>query len=224
MERLQLNIRLDGKRDTLEAIKEAAAKSGESINAYCVRILSESVGLADPTPSKSTSGITSTDVEELLAGKLAPLLAKIERLAGGIEALSARVISLENARGGETGNLSIESDSAGVSYSASETQDRGASKGASNGDSDGEGEEGEEDLTFVKSEEGLLVATTVTQAIDSSNKPKKGRTGVQMARHFGVDPSLLSKWWKGAVPIPEKHREEWEKWERQGTRYYRKGS
>ena len=80
MERLQLNIRMDGKQQLLADIKAAAAKNDESLNVFCVRVLSEAVYGA----SISASDITKDDVEQILDTKLADILARIDRLEAAI--------------------------------------------------------------------------------------------------------------------------------------------
>lgn len=80
MERLQLNVRMDGKQQLLADIKAAAAKSNESLNVFCVRILSEAVYGA----SKSASTITNDDIERLIDAKLAGVLTRIDSLESAI--------------------------------------------------------------------------------------------------------------------------------------------
>lgn len=73
-DRVQLNLRLDGKRALLETIKKVAAAQGLSVNAWVVRTLEQAT--ANPTPkSESTHQIpTVEDIEPLLDKKLATLL------------------------------------------------------------------------------------------------------------------------------------------------------
>lgn len=80
MERLQLNVRMDGKQQLLADIKAAAAKNDESLNVFCVRILSEAVYGA----SKSASTITNDELDKILDTKLADILARIDSLEGAI--------------------------------------------------------------------------------------------------------------------------------------------
>jgi Uncharacterized protein encoded in hypervariable junctions of pilus gene clusters len=47
-DRVQLNLRLDGRRDLLEIIKEVAAAEGLSVNAWVVKILEQAA--SNPTP------------------------------------------------------------------------------------------------------------------------------------------------------------------------------
>jgi len=47
-DRCQLNLRLDGRRDLLETIKEVAAAEGLSLNAWVIRTLEQAI--TNPTP------------------------------------------------------------------------------------------------------------------------------------------------------------------------------
>jgi predicted HicB family RNase H-like nuclease len=47
-DRVQLNLRLDGRRDLLETIKEVAAAEGLSVNAWVLKTLEQAV--SNPTP------------------------------------------------------------------------------------------------------------------------------------------------------------------------------
>jgi hypothetical protein len=49
-DRVQLNLRLDGRRDLLESIKEAAAAEGLSVNAWVVRTLETAANFPVPAP------------------------------------------------------------------------------------------------------------------------------------------------------------------------------
>ena len=90
--RTQLNLRFDGKDDLVEALKSAAQTRGESLNAYCARVLAESIGMSSgnastastvPTYNVSASSPVSSEVLDKIVGtKVESLLA--ERL-GGIE-------------------------------------------------------------------------------------------------------------------------------------------
>jgi len=51
-DRVQLNLRLDGRRDLLETIKEVAAAEGLSVNAWVVRTLE--IAANSPTPAPIT--------------------------------------------------------------------------------------------------------------------------------------------------------------------------
>lgn len=90
--RTQLNLRFDGKDDLVEALKSAAQARGESLNAYCARVLAESIGMsssdassASPVPShnaNTSSAVSSEVLDKIVGTKVESLLA--ERL-GGIE-------------------------------------------------------------------------------------------------------------------------------------------
>ena len=77
MERLQLNIRMDGKQKLLDDIKNAAETGGESLNAFCVRVLSEAVYGASVSASHS---ISTADIERLVESKLVGVLDRLEAL------------------------------------------------------------------------------------------------------------------------------------------------
>jgi predicted HicB family RNase H-like nuclease len=47
-DRVQLNLRLDGRRDLLETIKEVAAAEGLSVNAWVVKTLEQAA--SNPIP------------------------------------------------------------------------------------------------------------------------------------------------------------------------------
>lgn len=85
--RLQLNLRLDGRQDLLDSVKEAAAAQGLSVNAWVVRALELATGLADLTPVQAdgaSKDLVALDIEpvldELLDKKLDSLVAT--KLAG----------------------------------------------------------------------------------------------------------------------------------------------
>jgi hypothetical protein len=89
-DRCQLNLRLDGRRDLLETIKEVATAEGLSVNAWVIRILEQAT--ANPTPK--FEGIRPTpavaDIEPLLDTmldkKLATKLASFEERLGKLRA------------------------------------------------------------------------------------------------------------------------------------------
>jgi hypothetical protein len=72
--RLQLNLRLDGRDDLLEAVKNEAERLGLSVNAYVVSVLEQATGLSSEVTSK-ISGIEAT-IEALLDKKLDERLGK----------------------------------------------------------------------------------------------------------------------------------------------------
>ena len=72
-DRCQLNLRLDGRRDLLEAIKEVASAQGLSVNAWVVRTLEQAT--ANPTPQSEAPRQTPTaNTEPSLDIKLDSLL------------------------------------------------------------------------------------------------------------------------------------------------------
>ena len=89
-DRVQLNLRLDGRRDLLETIKEVAAAEGLSVNAWVVKTLEQAA--SNPTPkSEGTRPAPSVaDIETLLDTmvdkKLAAKLASFEERLGKLRA------------------------------------------------------------------------------------------------------------------------------------------
>ncbi|MEG4989752.1 hypothetical protein QUB08_29025 [Microcoleus sp. BR0-C5] len=85
-DRCQLNLRLDGRRDLLETIKDVAAAEGLSVNAWVVRTLeiAANQAISEPTPQSQTQVSEISDIEpvldNLLDSKLDTLLAA--KLAG----------------------------------------------------------------------------------------------------------------------------------------------
>lgn len=70
-ERIQLNLRLDGRPDLMAAIKEAADRQEISVNAWCVRLFEQAVGLR---PGGVGAADIEATVERLLEQKLAAAL------------------------------------------------------------------------------------------------------------------------------------------------------
>ena len=89
-DRCQLNLRLDGRRDLLETIKEVAAAQGLSVNAWVIRTLE--LAAANPTPKSEGTRLTPAvaDIELLLDtmldNKLAAKLASFEERLGKLRA------------------------------------------------------------------------------------------------------------------------------------------
>jgi hypothetical protein len=82
-DRVQLNLRLDGKRELLDTIKEVAAAEGLSLNAWVVRTLEIAANFSTPAPIAKPETIPAPlailDIESvldiLLDNKLDTLLA-----------------------------------------------------------------------------------------------------------------------------------------------------
>jgi len=89
-DRVQLNLRLDGRRDLLETIKEVAAAEGLSVNAWVVKTLEQAA--SNPTPKSEGTHPASpvSDIEPLLNRmldrKLAAKLASFEERLGKLKA------------------------------------------------------------------------------------------------------------------------------------------
>jgi hypothetical protein len=90
-DRCQLNLRLDGRRDLLETIKEVAATEALSLNAWVIRTLEQAI--ANPTPkSEGTrpAPAVADDIEllldNMLDNKLATKLASFEERLGKLRA------------------------------------------------------------------------------------------------------------------------------------------
>ena len=90
-DRVQLNLRLDGRRDLLETIKEIASAEGLSLNAWVVKTLEQVASVIPTAPSENLIQNSSTlDIEpmldKLLDKKLAVKLAAIEERLGKLSA------------------------------------------------------------------------------------------------------------------------------------------
>jgi hypothetical protein len=90
-DRCQLNLRLDGRRDLLETIKEVAAAEGLSVNAWVIRTLEQAT--ANPTPkSEGTrpAPVVTDNIElvldKMLDEKLRAKLASFEERLGKLRA------------------------------------------------------------------------------------------------------------------------------------------
>jgi hypothetical protein len=89
-DRVQLNLRLDGRRDLLETIKEVAAVEGLSVNAWVVKTLEQAA--SNPTPKSEGTHPTPpvADIERLLDTmldeKLAAKLSSFEERLGKLRA------------------------------------------------------------------------------------------------------------------------------------------
>ena len=67
-DRCQLNLRLDGRRDLLEAIKDIAAAEGLSVNAWVIRTLeiATNQAISEPTPQSGHRESEVSDIEPVL--------------------------------------------------------------------------------------------------------------------------------------------------------------
>jgi len=90
-DRCQLNLRLEGRRDLLETIKEVAAAEGLSVNAWVIRTLEQAT--ANPTPkSEGTrpAPVVADNIElvldKMLDEKLPAKLASFEERLGKLRA------------------------------------------------------------------------------------------------------------------------------------------
>jgi hypothetical protein len=90
-DRCQLNLRLDGRRDLLEIIKEVAAAEGLSLNAWVIRTLEQAI--TNPTPKSEgtrSAPAVADDIElaldNMLDKKLAAKLASFEERLGKLRA------------------------------------------------------------------------------------------------------------------------------------------
>lgn len=85
-DRVQLNLRLDGRRDLLDTIKEVAAAEGLSVNAWVVRTLEQAAANPQPQPQPIAQVATIPDIEPMLDSKLDTLLdAKLATKFAAIE-------------------------------------------------------------------------------------------------------------------------------------------
>ena len=89
-DRVQLNLRLDGRRDLLETIKEVAASEGLSVNAWVVKTLEQAASNPTPKSEGTHPALPITDIESLLdkvlENKLAAKLASFEERLGKLRA------------------------------------------------------------------------------------------------------------------------------------------
>lgn len=69
-ERIQLNLRLDGRPELLDAIKSAAAAKNLSVNAFMLSVMESAVGME----SSTASAAISKDLESVIASVLDRLL------------------------------------------------------------------------------------------------------------------------------------------------------
>ena len=83
--RLQLNLRLDGREDLLEAIKTTAETKGLSVNAWVVGLLESATGIK-PASAAPTGGDLESTIAPLLDKLLAEKLASFEERLGKLSA------------------------------------------------------------------------------------------------------------------------------------------
>jgi hypothetical protein len=83
-ERIQLNLRLDGRADLLDAIKEAAKTEDTSINAWAVAVLADKLGMAasKPAPTEELESTVVAVLDRLLADKLATIKSELRAELG----------------------------------------------------------------------------------------------------------------------------------------------
>ena len=87
--RLQLNLRLDGREDLLEAIKTTAETKGLSVNAWVVGLLESATGIKPASAAPTGGDLESTIaplLDKLLAERLAEKLASFEERLGKLRA------------------------------------------------------------------------------------------------------------------------------------------
>jgi hypothetical protein len=90
-DRCQLNLRLDGRRDLLDSIKEVAAAEGLSLNAWVIRTLEQAIANPTPKPGGTRPAPAVADdielvLDSLLDKKLAAKLASFEERLGKLRA------------------------------------------------------------------------------------------------------------------------------------------
>jgi hypothetical protein len=91
-ERIQLNLRLDGQKDLLEAIKSAAEAEGTSVNAWVVSTLKAALGVETSAASPVVAGGLEAAIAPVLDKLLADRLADIKASqASAIEQLRAEL-------------------------------------------------------------------------------------------------------------------------------------
>ena len=66
LERIQLNLRLDGRRDLLDAIKVAAAREGLSVNAFVIKALEDATATETATTGKKKQPTAPATTKSLI--------------------------------------------------------------------------------------------------------------------------------------------------------------
>jgi len=90
-DRCQLNLRLDGRRDLLETIKEVATAEGLSLNAWVIRTLEQAIANPTPKSEETRAALAVADdielvLDNMLDKKLAAKLASFEERLGKLRA------------------------------------------------------------------------------------------------------------------------------------------
>jgi hypothetical protein len=87
-ERIQLNLRLDGRPDLLDAIKEAARAEDTSVNAWAVAVLADKLGIATskPAPTEDLESAVASVLDKLLAKRLATIKSELRAELGELRA------------------------------------------------------------------------------------------------------------------------------------------
>jgi hypothetical protein len=90
-DRCQLNLRLDGRRDLLNSIKEVAAAEGLSVNAWVIGTLEQAITNPIPKSEGTRPAPAVTDdiklmLDNMLDKKLAAKLASFEERLGKLRA------------------------------------------------------------------------------------------------------------------------------------------
>jgi len=87
-ERIQLNLRLDGRPDLLDAIKEAARAEDTSVNAWAVAVLADKLGIATskPAPTEDLESAVASVLDKLLAKRLATIKSELRAELGEVGA------------------------------------------------------------------------------------------------------------------------------------------
>jgi hypothetical protein len=84
-DRIQLNIRLDKHADLYNAIKQRVDEQGTTLNDFAIRAFQQALGweVEHPVP------LLRTELEEMLAGMLAPMQQRLEELERQLGELQA---------------------------------------------------------------------------------------------------------------------------------------
>ena len=88
-DRVQLNLRLDGKRELLETIKEVAAAEGLSVNAWAIKTLEQAAANSTSKNESVYQAPAVADIEPILDSKLDIMLD--EKLAAKFAVIEERL-------------------------------------------------------------------------------------------------------------------------------------